>query len=62
MSRSAYTLNGIGREGFRDSTGLDGFVHQIPKRRKNDILDNAATQMKMAGDIIKPAAHKMKQS
>jgi cellobiose phosphorylase len=48
MSRSAsYFESGIGRGmGFRDSTqDLLGFVHLIPQRAKERILDIAATQM-----------------
>lgn len=48
MSRSAsYFESGIGRGmGFRDSTqDLLGFVHLIPSRAKQRILDIAATQM-----------------
>ncbi|HEX3018154.1 MAG TPA: glycosyl transferase [Caproicibacter sp.] len=48
MSRSAsYFESGIGRGmGFRDSTqDLLGFVHLIPKRARQRILDIAATQM-----------------
>ena len=48
MSRSAsYYESGIGRGmGFRDSTqDLLGFVHLIPQRAKQRILDIAATQM-----------------
>lgn len=47
MSRSAsYFESGIGRGmGFRDSNqDLLGFVHQIPERAKERILDIAATQ------------------
>ncbi|MBN1959937.1 MAG: glycosyl transferase [Deltaproteobacteria bacterium] len=47
MSRSAsYFESGIGRGmGFRDSNqDLIGFVHQIPKRARERILDIAATQ------------------
>jgi len=49
MSRSAsYFESGIGRGmGFRDSNqDLLGFVHQIPNRAKERILDIAATQFK----------------
>jgi cellobiose phosphorylase len=48
MSRSAsYFESGIGRGiGFRDSTqDLLGFVHLIPKRARERILDIAATQL-----------------
>jgi len=48
MSRSAsYYESGIGRGmGFRDSTqDLLGFVHLIPQRARQRILDIAATQM-----------------
>lgn len=48
MSRSAsYYESGIGRGmGFRDSTqDLLGFVHLIPERARQRILDIAATQM-----------------
>ncbi len=48
MSRSAsYFESGIGRGmGFRDSTqDLLGFVHLIPERARERILDIAATQM-----------------
>ncbi len=48
MSRSAsYIESGIGRGmGFRDSTqDLLGFVHLIPERARERILDIAATQM-----------------
>ena len=48
MSRSAsYFESGIGRGmGFRDSTqDLLGFVHLIPQRARERILDIAATQM-----------------
>ncbi|GJM71285.1 hypothetical protein HMSSN036_35010 [Paenibacillus macerans] len=47
MSRSAsYFESGIGRGmGFRDSNqDLLGFVHQIPERARERILDIAATQ------------------
>ncbi|MEJ2545886.1 MAG: hypothetical protein P8Y99_17630, partial [Calditrichaceae bacterium] len=47
MSRSAsYFESGIGRGmGFRDSNqDLIGFVHQIPKRAKERIIDIASTQ------------------
>ena len=47
MSRSAsYFESGIGRGmGFRDSNqDLIGFVHQVPERAKQRILDIAATQ------------------
>lgn len=49
MSRSAsYFESGIGRGmGFRDSTqDLLGFVHQVPDRARERILDIAATQFK----------------
>lgn len=48
MSRSAsYFESGIGRGmGFRDSNqDLIGFVHQIPERARERILDIAATQL-----------------
>jgi len=52
MSRSAsYFESGIGRGmGFRDSNqDLIGFVHQIPDRAKERILDIAATQLEDGG-------------
>lgn len=52
MSRSAsYFESGIGRGmGFRDSNqDLIGFVHQIPKKAKERILDIAATQFEDGG-------------
>ncbi len=52
MSRSAsYFESGIGRGmGFRDSNqDLLGFVHQIPERAKERILDLAATQFEDGG-------------
>jgi cellobiose phosphorylase len=52
MSRSAsYFESGIGRGmGFRDSTqDLLGFVHMIPERARERILDIAATQLKNGG-------------
>jgi cellobiose phosphorylase len=52
MSRSAsYFESGIGRGmGFRDSNqDLLGFVHMIPERARERILDIAATQMKSGG-------------
>jgi cellobiose phosphorylase len=52
MSRSAsYFESGIGRGmGFRDSTqDLLGFVHMIPQRARERILDLAATQLKNGG-------------
>ncbi|MEI6603307.1 MAG: glycosyl transferase, partial [Clostridia bacterium] len=52
MSRSAsYFESGIGRGmGFRDSNqDLLGFVHQIPHRAKERILDIAATQFEDGG-------------
>ena len=52
MSRSAsYFESGIGRGmGFRDSNqDLLGFVHQIPDRAKERILDIAATQLETGG-------------
>jgi cellobiose phosphorylase len=52
MSRSAsYFESGIGRGmGFRDSTqDLLGFVHLIPERARERILDLAATQLKTGG-------------
>ena len=52
MSRSAsYFESGIGRGmGFRDSNqDLIGFVHQIPDRARQRILDLAATQLEDGG-------------
>ncbi|HEX9061863.1 MAG TPA: glycosyl hydrolase family 65 protein [Clostridia bacterium] len=52
MSRSAsYFESGIGRGmGFRDSNqDLLGFVHQIPSRARERILDIAATQLEDGG-------------
>ncbi len=52
MSRSAsYFESGIGRGlGFRDSSqDLLGFVHQIPERARERILDIAATQFEDGG-------------
>jgi len=52
MSRSAsYFESGIGRGmGFRDSTqDLLGFVHLIPERSRERILDLAATQLETGG-------------
>ena len=52
MSRSAsYFESGIGRGmGFRDSNqDLFGFVHQIPQRARERILDLAATQLEDGG-------------
>jgi cellobiose phosphorylase len=52
MSRSAsYFESGIGRGmGFRDSNqDLLGFVHMIPERAKERILDLAATQLPSGG-------------
>ncbi len=52
MSRSAsYFESGIGRGmGFRDSNqDLIGFVHQIPEKAKQRILDIAATQFEDGG-------------
>ncbi|MEO8355508.1 MAG: glycosyl transferase [Chloroflexota bacterium] len=52
MSRSAsYFESGIGRGmGFRDSNqDLLGFVHMIPERARERILDIAATQLKDGG-------------
>ena len=52
MSRSAsYFESGIGRGmGFRDSNqDLLGFVHQIPERTRERILDLAATQLEDGG-------------
>ena len=52
MSRSAsYFESGIGRGmGFRDSTqDLLGFVHLIPERARERILDLAATQLDSGG-------------
>ena len=52
MSRSASTFElGIGRGlGFRDSNqDLLGFVHMVPERARQRILDLAATQMESGG-------------
>ena len=52
MSRSAsYFESGIGRGmGFRDSNqDLLGFVHQIPERARERIIDIAATQFEDGG-------------
>jgi cellobiose phosphorylase len=52
MSRSAsYFESGIGRGmGFRDSNqDILGFVHQIPQRARERILDLAATQLEDGG-------------
>ena len=52
MSRSAsYFESGIGRGmGYRDSNqDLLGFVHMIPERARQRILDLAATQLKTGG-------------
>ncbi|MCD4673601.1 MAG: glycosyl transferase [Anaerolineaceae bacterium] len=52
MSRSAsYFESGVGRGmGFRDSNqDLLGFVHMIPERARERILDLAATQMESGG-------------
>ena len=52
MSRSAsYFESGIGRGmGFRDSNqDLLGFVHMIPERARERILDISATQLKNGG-------------
>ncbi|MDR1674530.1 MAG: glycosyl transferase, partial [Oscillospiraceae bacterium] len=52
MSRSAsYFESGIGRGmGFRDSNqDLLGFVHQIPERARERLLDLAATQLEDGG-------------
>jgi cellobiose phosphorylase len=52
LSRSAsYFESGIGRGmGFRDSTqDLLGFVHIIPERARERLLDLAATQLKTGG-------------
>ncbi len=52
LSRSAsYFESGIGRGmGFRDSNqDLIGFVHQIPERARQRILDLAATQLRDGG-------------
>jgi cellobiose phosphorylase len=52
MSRSAsYFESGIGRGmGFRDSTqDLLGFVHMVPERARERILDISATQLKNGG-------------
>lgn len=52
LSRSAsYFESGIGRGmGFRDSTqDLLGFVHIIPERSRERLLDLAATQLKSGG-------------
>jgi cellobiose phosphorylase len=53
LSRSAsYFESGIGRGmGFRDSNqDLLGFVHQIPERARERILDIAATQLEDGGN------------
>lgn len=52
MSRSAsYYESGIGRGmGFRDSTqDLLGFVHMVPQRARERLLDLAATQLETGG-------------
>ncbi len=52
MSRSAsYYESGIGRGmGFRDSNqDLLGFVHMVPERARERILDTAATQLENGG-------------
>ena len=52
LSRSAsYFESGVGRGmGFRDSTqDLLGFVHMIPARARERILDLAATQLESGG-------------
>lgn len=52
LSRSAsYFESGIGRGmGFRDSNqDLIGFVHQVPQRARERILDLAATQLRDGG-------------
>jgi cellobiose phosphorylase len=52
MSRSAsYFESGIGRGmGFRDSNqDMIGFVHQVPERARERILDIAATQLEDGG-------------
>ena len=52
MSRSAsYFESGIGRGmGFRDSNqDLLGFVHMVPERARQRILDTSATQLKNGG-------------
>ncbi len=52
LSRSAsYFESGIGRGmGFRDSNqDLLGFMHMIPERGRQRILDIAATQMETGG-------------
>lgn len=52
MSRSAsYFESGVGRGmGFRDSNqDLLGFVHQVPERARERILDIAATQLRDGG-------------
>ncbi len=52
MSRSAsYFESGVGRGlGFRDSSqDLLGFVHQVPARARERILDLAATQLESGG-------------
>ncbi len=52
MSRSAsYYESGIGRGmGFRDSAqDLLGFVHMVPQRARQRILDLAATQLESGG-------------
>ncbi|MCL2053752.1 MAG: glycosyl transferase [Oscillospiraceae bacterium] len=53
LSRSAsYFESGIGRGmGFRDSNqDIIGFVHQIPERARERILDIAATQLECGGN------------
>ena len=53
LSRSAsYFESGIGRGmGFRDSNKhILGFVHQIPQRARERILDIAATQLEDGGN------------
>ena len=52
MSRSAsYFESGIGRGmGFRDSNqDLLGFVHMVPERARQRLLDLAATQLHSGG-------------
>ena len=54
LSRSAsYFESGIGRGmGFRDSNqDFLGFVHMIPDRARERILDLAATQLKNGGAL-----------
>ena len=65
MSRSAsFYESGIGRGlGFRDSNqDLLGFVHMVPARARERILDLAATQLQTGGALSPiPAAHQARQ-